>query len=45
MFVDNTNVTDWFLAEDKASELYGNVTLTRKNTTEIELTFKSGKGN
>jgi len=46
VFVDNTNVTAWFSAGDnKQSKLYGNVTLTKKNDTEIELTFKSGKGN
>lgn len=44
MFVGTENVTDWFneanVTNDKA---YSNVTITKKNIAQIEVSFKSGK--
>ena len=44
--VSNENITDWFnaanLTDDKE---YVGVILTKKNTTQIEVSFTSGKNN
>jgi len=44
MFVDDVDMTDWFnsasLTDDKE---FNNVTLTKTNVTQIEVSYKSGK--
>ncbi|KAI0235226.1 Mucin-like protein, partial [Lamellibrachia satsuma] len=43
VFVENTNVTDWFDGANVTDEkVVGNVALTKKNVTQIEASFKSG---
>ena len=46
VIVSNVNITDWFnaanLTDDKE---YVGVILTKKNTTQIEVSFTSGKNN
>ena len=44
MFVQNENVTDWFTSANVTDDAeHTDVTLTKKNTTQIEVTFKSGR--
>ncbi|KAK2181108.1 hypothetical protein NP493_410g01020 [Ridgeia piscesae] len=43
VFVQNENVTDWFTSANVTDDTeHTDVTLTKKNTTQIEVTFKSG---
>lgn len=44
VLVENNNVMDWFNAANVTDEKeYTDVILTKKNTTQIEVTFKSGR--
>ena len=46
MFVANENVTDWFNAANVTDEEdYTEVTLSKKNATQLEVSFRSGKNN
>ena len=44
VFVEGVNETDWFTAANLTDEKdFDNVTLTKKNVTQIEVSYKSGK--
>ena len=46
VFVDTVNVTDWFNAANLTDEEeHRGVTLTKTNTTQIEVSFKSSENN
>ena len=44
VLVENENVTDWFNKANVTDEhVSSNVTISKKNITQIEVSFKSGK--
>ena len=44
VFIEQTNVSNWFYKANLTDEKeYGNVSLTKKYATQIEVSFKSGE--
>lgn len=44
VLIENENVTDWFNKANVTDEhVSSNVTISKKNITQIEVSFKSGK--